>query len=139
MSHGIVHGKDGQVEWDPSGSIASPTELAAIAHINKFKLSLKTDKSNVTCFRDTNKVYVPGLPDISGSLGGFYASDELALITASQGLTPGLLRLIPHEDLESGVYFEGLAYLDADLDTGVDGPPAISSSFVAGGSWQLPG
>lgn len=136
----IRHGKDGQVLYDPSGSITSPSDLAAIAHIMSFKISLKTDKVPVTCLGDNNKVYVPGLPDISGQFSGFYAADELTLITASQSTTPGLLKLIPHgQNGEDDTFFLGLAYLDADIDTGVDGAPKMSSSFVAGGSWELPG
>lgn len=133
----ILHGKDGEVLWNPVGEIGSPANLVPIAHVNSFKLSLKTEKVKVTCFQDSNHVYVPGLPDISGSFGAIFDSDELTLIAASQAQTPGLLKLVPHTS-EADTYFLGAAYLDADLDTGVEQAPKMSSSFVAGGSWLLP-
>lgn len=133
----ILHGKDGQVKWDPSGTPSSPAGLQALLSIDKFKLSLKTDKVDVTCFGDTNKVKVPGLPDVSGTFGGFWNSDEHALMAASQAITPGLLELIPHTS-ESSETFSGLAYLDADIDTGVSGAPTMTGTFVAAGPWTIP-
>lgn len=129
----ILHGKDGQVLWNPTA--ASP--LTPLISIKSFKISLKTDKVPVTCFGDTNKVYVPGLPDVSGSFAGFWNSDDLALMAAAQALTPGYLELIPHST-ENSFAFSGQAYLDADLDTSVDGAPAITGTFVAGGPWTIP-
>ena len=136
----IKTGRYGAVKYSVDGE--SPLNLVQLASIKQFKLSLKTDKVNVTVFGDNNKVYVPGLKDISGSLGGFWNSSDMTLFTATDAETPGFLQLVPNtRDLigspEEAPNFSGLAYLDADIDTNVEGAPAVTGTFVAAGSWTL--
>jgi hypothetical protein len=92
----------------------------------------------VTCFLDENKVYVPGLKDISGSLAGFYDSTNLALYEAADQEDPGFLELIPNTTEAATLKWAGLGYLDSDIDTAVDGAPAVSGTFVAAGPWTIP-
>lgn len=127
----ILSGRDGEVLYDPAG-----TTPVVIISLNKFKLSLKTDKINVTCFGDTNKVYVPGMKDISGTVSGFYNSADKTLFEAADATTPGLLKLIPHSS-ESTHFWSGTAYLDADIDTSVEGAPAVTGNFMAAGPWAM--
>ncbi len=137
----IKAGRFGTVKYDPNGDV-SPLNLADVISLNDWKLSQKTDKINVTCFLDTNKKYVQGLPDVSGTLAGFWNSEETILFSAVQASTPGMLQLIPNTTDEAGSplivpAFTGLAYLDVDIETSVEGAPTISSSFVAAGNWDL--
>jgi hypothetical protein len=128
----IISGRDGQVLWDATG--ASPGTPVEVMSINNFKLSLKTDRIDVSCFGDVNRVYVPGLKDVSGSVAGFWNSEELALVEAADQVTPGLLKLVPHA-AEPTFFWSGKAYMDADIDTSVDGAPALSGTFSAAGPW----
>jgi hypothetical protein len=130
----IVTGRNGSVQIDPTN--ASPLSLATIASVNMWKLSLATNYEDVSCFGDTNKVYVPGLRDISGSIGGFWNSSDTKLVDASSQSTPSWLRLTPNST-ESTFIFEGLAYLDASLDCSMNAPK-ISGTFKAGGPWTTP-
>lgn len=132
----IKSGRNGDVKWDPSGG----STLASIISLHNWKLSLKTEKIDVTCFQDQNKVYVPGMRDISGSVAGFWNSDELALIEATEATSPGMLELIPDtSDPEMpGMSFKGLAYLDAEIDTDVQGAPAVTGQILAAGPWTMP-
>lgn len=130
----ILSGRNGQVLYDSVP--ASPINPVAIASINSFKLSLKTDYEEVSCFGDTNKVYIPGLRDISGTFGGFWNSAELTLVHASAATTPGALRLFPNTT-EASFFFEGLAYLDMDLDCSLSAPK-VTGNFRAAGSWATP-
>lgn len=135
----IKTGRYGQIKYDPAGDV-SPLNLQIVTSLNTWKLSQKTDKVNVTCFGDRNKKYVMGLKDISGSLGGFWNVDELTLFSAVDAETPGMLSLIPNYTEEVSLVvpaFTGLAYMDVDIDTNVEGAPAISGSFVAAGDWDL--
>jgi hypothetical protein len=138
----ILAGRDGNVKWDPAGGAGAAA--ADVISISGFTLSMKVEKIPVTCFLDLNRVYVPGLPDISGDLSGFYNSADLTLFEASRQTTPGWLELIPHtSEGTTGppvvpYAFKGLAYLDAELDTNVEGAPALSGSFVAAGPWEIP-
>jgi hypothetical protein len=128
----IKSGRDGQILYDAAGTLP-----IVIASMNKWKLSLKTDKINVTCFEDANKVYVPVLRDISGTLGGFWNIDELTLFEATEADTPGKLELVPNKN-EPTFKWAGLAYLDAEIDTSVEGAPAVGGSFMAADSWTQP-
>jgi hypothetical protein len=120
------------VLWDPAGVVpGTPVEIVSL---NNFKLSLKTDKIDVTCFGDLNKVYVPGMKDISGSVSGFWNSEDVTLVEAADAETPGLLKLVPNST-EPTFFWSGLAYMDADIDTSVDGAPALSGTFMAAGPW----
>jgi hypothetical protein len=129
----IKTGRYGSVYWSVSGG-ASPTRLISL---NTWKLSLKTDYEDVTTFGDTNKVYIPGMRDISGSLGGFWDSDDVDLVQASEAVTPGLLELEPNTQ-EPGFVFSGLAYLDLDIDCQVNAAPKVTSQFRAAAPWTVP-
>jgi len=130
----IKSGRNGTIQYDATA--ASPSVFTTLTSVNTWKLSLKTDYEDVTCFGDTNKVYVPGLRDISGSLGGFWNSSQTTIIDASSATTPGTLRLTPNST-ESSFYFEGLAYIDADIDCSL-AAPKVSATFKAAGPWIVP-
>lgn len=136
----IKTGRYGRVRYNAAGS--SPS-LLTIAALDSWKLSLKQDFEDVTSFQDTNKVYVPGMMDISGSMSGHLDATDLVLVAASHAATPGILELI-HNTLDTvgsplnTVTFSGLAYLDTDIDTGVRNAPKMTSNFRAAGSWVLP-
>jgi hypothetical protein len=134
----IRSGRNGEVKWDPTG--AGGATAVALMSIKGFQLSLATEKINVSCFQDQNRVYIPGLRDISGSLSGFWNSEDMSLIEATELVAPGYLELIPDttDGTPAPYAFSGLAYLDAEIDTDVEGAPALSSSFMAAGSWTLP-
>ena len=127
----ILTGRLGTIKYDPAAT--TPT---AVTSLNKWKMSQKTDRINVTCFGDTNKVYVPGFKDLTGTVSGFWNSASIVLFTAVDAATPGLRELAPNST-ESGFKWSGLAYLDADIDCSADGAPAISGSFTAAGSWTF--
>lgn len=129
----IKSGRYGQVLYDPAG--VAPGTPVEIISLNNWKLSLKTDRIDVTCFGDENKVYVPGMKDVSGSVAGFWNSEELALFDAADAPTPGLLKLVPN-NTEPTFFWTGLAYMDADIETPVDGAPAVSGTFSAAGPWS---
>ncbi len=130
----IKSGRFGTVKWDPVP--ASPVSPQALISLNTWKLSLKTNYEDVTCFGDTNKVYVPGLRDISGTIGGFWNSDNVQLIEASNSGTPGFLELSPNST-ESSFNFQGLAYMDCDIDC-TQMAPKLTGSFKAAGPWLTP-
>jgi len=138
----IRSGRNGSVKWDPTG--AGGATAVALMSIKGFQLSLATEKLNVSCFGDQNRVYIPGLRDISGSLTGFWNSEDLSLVEATELTTPGYLELIPDvTDLNGAATpapyaFSGSAYMDAEINTDVEGAPELSGSFMAAGSWVMP-
>jgi hypothetical protein len=133
----IKTGRYGEVRFSATGNGTTPPPTVVLS-LNKWKLSCKTDKQNVTCFGDTNKVYVPGMPDVSGNVAGFWNSDELVLFTAAMNNdVPGWLELVPNKN-EATFVFAGPAYLDADIDASVEAAPAVTGDFMAAGSWTIP-
>lgn len=126
----ILTGRYGQVGYDPAG--LTPV---AIISLNAWKMSQKTNYTDVSCFGDANKVYVPGLKDISGSFGGFWNKDDRTLFTAVNATTPGLLKLVPNYN-DPTYYWSGLAYMDADIDVGLD-VGKVSGSFMAAAAWAM--
>jgi hypothetical protein len=134
----ILTGRYGQVLYNEP-PVPSPATPVIVTSLNTWKMSQKTDKINVTCFGNSNKVYVNGLKDVAGTVGGFWDSDELTLFKAVDAATPGLLRLVPNttDPTPDAGAFEGLAYLDVDIDTMVEGAPKVTGNFVAAGNWSL--
>ena len=44
----------------------------AVGALNAWTLDMTRDKVDVTCFGDTTKQYVVGLPDTKGTFGGWW-------------------------------------------------------------------
>ncbi len=129
----IKTGRYGKVSWDPAGGSA----LVQIISINAWKGDFKTDYEDVSCFGDTNKVYIPGLMDISGSFDGFWNAAELSLFKASMSPTPGTLQLMPNTT-EAAFFWQGAAYMDASIDCSMNAPK-VTGTFKAAGAWTVPG
>ncbi len=130
----IKTGRYGNVLWDSVP--ASPENPTAVGSLNAWKLSMKANYEDVTCFQASNKVYIPDLPDISGSVGGFWDSTVTVLFDAVKAGTPGFLKLLPNTS-EASSFFEGLAYMDADIDCSMKAPK-ITGTFKAAGPWITP-
>jgi len=118
---------------DPTGGALA----VEVASLNSWTLDMARDRADATCFGDTNKVYVQGLPDIKGDIGGIW--DEAAsqvLFGVALGDVAALLKLIP-STLAPTYLFTGLAYLDAGLEVAHDGAITVKGSFVAAGPWTM--
>lgn len=129
------HGSKGQVLMDETG--VAPGTPTLVASLNKWSLDMAREKAKVTAFGDTNHQYVQGLPDVKGSLGGWWDDEELRLFDVAQGEVAVILKLIP-SSLAATAFFTGPAYLDASIEVGADGGVSISSEFVAAGDWTQP-
>jgi len=128
----IISGRNGQVLWDPAGT--TPVEIISL---NAWTADFKTEYEDVTCFGDVNRVYIPGMKDAGGTLGGFFNSVELALFEAAEQDTPGLLKLVP-SSTEPLVFWTGPAYMDASIDASLSAPK-LSGTWKAAGPFLLDG
>ena len=126
-----VHGRRGRLY----AGIASDTAVAEpITFLDKWSIEFATDKVDVTCLGDTTKVYVSGLPDASGTFGGFYDTATAQLFTASQD---GLgRRMYLYSDTSDGDYFFGTALFDFSISGGVSEAVAISGSWAAASAFS---
>lgn len=129
----IKTGRYGKVSWDPAGG----TALVEIISLNTWTLNQETEMEDVSCFGDTNRVYVPGMKDLKGDVGGFWNSAELALWKAADSGTPGTLKLQPNAQ-ETGFAWQGLAYLNASIDCSL-AAPKVTGRWAAAAAWTVPG
>jgi hypothetical protein len=130
----IKSGRFGQVFYDPTG--AGGATLVEVISLNHWTLSKKTEREDVSCFGNVNRVFVPGLPTIEGELEGFWDSAETALFDAADAATPGMLKLVPNRT-ETGFFWTGLAYMDAEIDVDLNAP-TVSGTWAAAGDWTGP-
>jgi hypothetical protein len=129
-----MYGDKGQIELEPTGAITGGTPVGSM---NKWTCSFARDKADVTAFQDTNKVYVVGLPDIKGTIGGWWDSAESpALFGVALGDVAAFLTLIP-STLEPTFLWKGPAWIDAAIDVSATGAVGITGSFVASGAWAM--
>jgi hypothetical protein len=125
-----ISGDRGQIKMDPAGGGA----VVAVASLNKWNLSLSKEMYKVTAFGDSNQVYTPGLPDISGSLAGFWDKTDRSIFSIALGTVAPYLHLIPNT-LDPTYLFRGLAWLDANIDVGQGGAVTVAGQFKAAGPW----
>lgn len=124
------HGGKGVVYLSITGSgNAIPT-----IGLSMWSLDKSTDKSEVTAFGDTNKQYVQGLPDVKGSLSGWFDSADDALFDGSESSDGVKLYLYP-SSLAPTIYHYGPAYLDASISVDAKGAVSIKGNFIASGNW----
>jgi hypothetical protein len=127
-------GRKGVVYISTTGS----GNASIMAGLTEWSINRATDKIEVTSFGESNKTYVQGLPDVSGSFNGFWDHADTKLFTAA-GSTDGCkIYLYPSSD-NTGAYHYGPAWLDASMTTNVNGAVEITSDFVANGSWSSVG
>jgi hypothetical protein len=129
----IISGRNGEVSWDPTGGATT----VPILSLNAFTAEFKTEFEDVSCYGDVNRVWLPGMKDSSGSLSGFFNSEELALFEAAEQDTPGTLKLVP-STTEPLVFWTGPAYMDASIDSSLSAPK-LSGTWKAAGPFLLNG
>lgn len=129
-----IHGKKGDVLLDPTGG-ATPATLASC---DSWTLDLTKDRVDVTCFQDTNKQTVVGLPSYSGSLSGCWdsATTPEELFAVVFGDVAAMIHLVP-STLEPTFLFKGLGNLDATIDCPAKGAVTWSGKFDAAGPWVM--
>jgi|SRR5262245_20283639 len=130
---GRIHGKNGQVKMDPTGG-STPV---VVADLNSWTLDASKDRVDVTAFGDTNKQKVAGLPDYSGTLGGWWETASGPLFfNAVFGNNAVTLDLIPDKTI-AGELFAGLANIDGSINCSATGAVSISGKWDAAGAWTL--
>lgn len=122
-----IHGRKGQLYV----GLASDTAVASpVTFLSQWSIDFATDKVDVTSFGDTNKVYVSGLPDASGSFGGFYDDATAQLYTASQDGLARRFYLYP-STADAGDYWYGTALFDFSASGAVTDGVTVSGNWAA--------
>lgn len=112
----------------------SGTAISVVA-MNRWSLSMPTDKAEVSAFGDSNKQYVQGLADVSGTVAGWWDDTSDQLYDASRSTDGVKMYLYPSSDAPSK-FWSGLAWVDFAIEVANTGGVSISGSFVAAGNWS---
>ena len=127
------HGKEGQIYMSTTGSGTA----VPVVSLTQWSLSQARDRVDVTAFGDTNKQQVQGLPDISGSITGWWNDTEATPFTAEASADGTKLYLYPDAANAETKYWYGPAFVDIQaVETDVNGAVSLSLSFVANGAWD---
>lgn len=124
------HGKKGVVYMSTTGTGTAVN----VIKLNQWSLDMPTDKVEVTSFGDTNKAYVQGLPDASGTVSGFWDDTSDALYDASRSTDGVKMYLYPSSDAPTK-YWYGPAWVDFSISQGVSEAVTVSAAFSANGAW----
>ena|SRR5438105_1199134 len=108
------------------------TKIAAKA---QWTLNRSRDTIEVTSFGDTNKAYVAGLPDVSGSFAGFLDTSGDILLTNAATSTPVTIALWAVDGTTEVAH--GSGYVDATVTAGVSDAIRITGNFRASGGWSI--
>ena len=124
------HGRRGQIE------VGAGSPRTIICSIASWSISFTRDKTDVTSLCNTNKVYLVGLKDVSGSFEGFFDTDDFrALFEAGDSATGTTIRITP--SLDAGEwYFDGPAWLDVTVTGSTADAVKVSGTFSANGDWR---
>ena len=123
------HGRNGRVYFGiaSGAALASPLPFQAAWSINQV-----TDKSEVTTFGDSNKVYVAGLPDSSGDFSGFMDDASSQTFIAALDGIPRNFYLYPNVSaFPNNLYWFGSIIADGSADGAVGGPVNFKSTWAA--------
>lgn len=119
------HGKDGAIYVDG-------TLVAAKA---EWSLSLARDTVEATSFGDTNKTYLVGLRDISGTYAGFLDNSGDVMLTAA-GEDAKFIELYS-DDTNNILVASGSGFIDATINCSITDAVRINGNFRAQGPWTV--
>lgn len=122
-----IHGRRGRLYVGIASDTASAEALPFTA---QWSIEFSTDNVEVTANGDTNKVYVAGLPDASGSFSGFYDDATAQTYTAASDGLARRFYLYPTTPSASGPYWFGTALFDFKAESDVNDAVKVS------GDWQ---
>lgn len=134
-----LHGRNGSISISasttPEGS-PSDLDFTAIGSLSGWNLSFARDTVEVTSFGDTNKTYLAGLQDVSGSFEGFFDTDVIStLVAAGDDADAVWIRITPSTDYPE-IFFQGSAWLSVSMTGAVNDAVKVSGNFNANGTWQ---
>ena len=123
-------GKGGVVYLGTAGGAVPST----VATLSAWTIDMSTDKQDVTGFGDTNKIYMTSLPDMVGTLSGFWDDTDDNLYDASRSTGPVSMYLYP-TGLATAKVWSGTAWIDMSIECPVSGPITMSANWAAASAW----
>ena len=126
------HGRDGAIYI----STSIPGTASPLLTMTAWTLDRSTARVDVTNFDSTNQEELQGWPAMRGTFEGFWNSDETKLFAASTSPTGINMYLYPSKRIPSK-YIATTAWLDASMETRVDGAVRVRGTYAAFGSGSV--
>lgn len=128
-----LHGKNGAIYIDGA---KGQTAGKKVATKNEWTLNLNRDYVDATVFGDTNKTYLTGLKDISGTFAGILDTSGDLLLNATD--SDAVQTYLYADDGGSPVLVAyGPGLFDAAINASNTDAIRISGNFRAAGNWNV--
>jgi hypothetical protein len=130
-----LHGKGGAIYI--GGIVGVGIRVAAKS---EWTLNRSRDYVEATAFGDSNKTYLAGLPDVSGSFRGFLDSSGDLLLDSAQSDSQNLYLYASDGTLAGTsvvLVAHGPALIDATVTVSNTDAARISGNFRAANSWTI--
>ena len=115
-------------------SINGTTAAINVGGMRAFTMDGTQETIDTTEFQASNRTSVLGFPAYSGTLEGFWASDDTTLRSASASQDGTNLYLYPAREAPSK-YIGGPAWVDMSIRSAVDQAVGTTANFTAKGTW----
>lgn len=115
-------------------STSASGTASSLSTMTTWTLDMPTDKIEVTAFGDSNKQYVAGLKDISGSIEGIWDDTSDTLYDAMASGEAVKMYLYPSSAVTTK-YWYGTAFVDFAIAVGVSDAVTISGTFQGASNW----
>lgn len=129
-----VHGKFGAIylnaEKDEVGSVK-------VSNRTEWTLNLNRDFVDTTVFGDTNKTYLVGLKDISGTYAGILDITGDTLLDATESGAMSIYLYADDEATPPLLVAYGEGFFDASITASNTDAVKITGNFRASGPWVL--
>ena len=124
-----ITGRNGRLYVDTSA--AANGSAQPISNLNSFSISQTADRTEVTSFGDSTKVYVAGLRDAQGDFSGFWDADGTLTRYVADGVARKFYLYPQSGSAHVGTYWFGTATLDLTTTQTVGGAVETSGSWAA--------
>lgn len=127
-----IHGKNGAIYIN--GPKGSGTKVATKS---EFTVSLNRDYVDATTFGDTNRTYLVGLKDISGTYAGLMDVSGDLMVNATDS---DIVQLYLYADDRSSfeiLLANGPALVDASINASNTDAIRVTGNFRAAGNWTV--
>jgi len=127
-----LHGKNGAIYID--GPKGSGTKVALKS---EWTLNLNRDYVDATVFGDTNKTYLAGLKDISGTYAGLMDNAGDLLVNATDTGSKDTYLYSDDRDSSEVLIASGPALHDSAINCSNTDAVRVSGNFRANGPWSV--
>jgi hypothetical protein len=122
------HGRNGVLLLQLS---SASTTLTTLSYVRDWSLNFAVDQVDATALGDSNKVYVAGLPDATGTVSGFHDDAGGDTLAAAQDGVARTFQLYPEGTDTGSLYYSGTALWDFSLSGGVGGVVEFTANWSA--------